>query len=117
MEKNNITVIMAIVNAGYSEKVMESAKNKGARGGTILNAIGSAGANAEKLYGITISPEKEIVMIIVPNTITSTILQALYEDVGPSTDAQGIAFSLPVEDATSNLTHQYLKKSKEKKEL
>lgn len=116
--ENKISLIMSIVNSGYSDKVMEVAKNKGAKGGTVINAIGSAGSNAQKLYGIDINPEKEVIMIIIPSNLSTKILQALYEELGPNTDAKGIAFSLPVEDATSNLTMQINNKteSKEKAE-
>ena len=39
-------VIFCIVNSGYSEAVMEAAKEVGARGGTVLNARGTASLDA-----------------------------------------------------------------------
>ena len=39
-----------------------------------------------------------MVMILVPREIKDDILHALYRNVGLNTPAQGIAFSLPVED-------------------
>lgn len=113
MENKN-SLIMAIINSGYSDKVMDIATSKGARGGTILNAVGSVGENAAKLYGIVVSEDKEIVMIVVPNALCDKILQALYEGIGPATEAQGIAFSLPVEETTLNLSSQYNKKTENK---
>ena len=56
-------LVLVIVNNGFSELVMEVARDCGAKGGTIINARGTAREEAEKLYNITISPEKEIVMI------------------------------------------------------
>lgn len=91
-------VIFCIVNAGFSEAVMRSACNVGAHGGTVLHARGTANADAEKLFGITIQPEKEIVMIIVETEIKDDVLHALYNDVGLKTDCQGIAFSMPVDN-------------------
>ena len=44
----NHEVIFCIVNTGFSETVMEAAKDAGARGGTILNARGTA--NKEVLH-------------------------------------------------------------------
>ena len=55
--------IISIVNEGYSELVMDVAKECGARGGTIIPANGSVSQEAMKLYGIGIHPEKEIVLI------------------------------------------------------
>lgn len=108
---NKMVLIMVIVNSGYSEKVMDLAKAAGAKGGTIFNASGSASVDAEKLYGITINPDKEVVMILVSNSITNDLLNILYDGVGTNSEAQGIAFSLPVDETTSNLTNQYKKKT------
>lgn len=90
-------VVFCIVNSGYSEAVMEAAKEVGARGGTVLNARGTASLEAEKFFGITVQPEKEIVMILVPSKIKDDVLHALYKEVGLDTKGQGIAFSLPVD--------------------
>ena len=89
--------IFCIVNSGYSEAVMESAKKFGARGGTVINARGTAGKDAEKFFNITVEPEKEIVMILVPTECKDDILHALYTDVGLNSPGQGIAFSMPVD--------------------
>lgn len=107
---NKMVLIMVIVNSGYSEKVMDLAKTCGAKGGTIFNASGSVSVDAEKLYGISINPDKEVVMILVSNTLTNDLLNTLYDQVGMNSEAQGIAFSLPVDETTSNLTNQYKKK-------
>lgn len=91
-------IIMCIVNSGFSEAVMDAARELGARGGTVIRGRGTANAEAEKLYGIAIQPEKEIVMILVDSSIKNDILHALYKAVGLNTPGQGIAFSMPVED-------------------
>lgn len=91
-------VILCIVNTGFSEVVMDTAKQFGARGGTIINARGTASKEAEKIFNITIQPEKEIVMILIPSKLKNNILQGLYTAIGTNTPAQGIAFSLPVDD-------------------
>ncbi len=89
-------VIFCIVNAGFADVVMDSARKLGARGGTVIHARGTANSVAEKLFEITVHPEKEIVMILVPATLKNDILHALYKDVGLETAGQGIAFALPV---------------------
>ena len=89
--------IFCIVNSGYSEAVMDAAKKFGARGGTVLNARGTAKKDAEKFFGVTVQPEKEIVMIVVPHNCKDKILHVLYKEVGLDSAGQGIAFSLPVD--------------------
>ena len=92
-------VIFCVVNAGFSEAVMDAAKEFGARGGTVIHARGTANSEAEKLFQITVQPEKEIVMILVSSEIKNDILHALYKAVGLQTPGQGIAFSMPVDAA------------------
>ena len=91
-------MIMCIVNSGFSETVMDAAREFGARGGTVIRGRGTANLEAEKLYGIAIQPEKEIVLILVDTAIKNDILHAVYKAVGLNTPGQGIAFAVPVED-------------------
>lgn len=88
--------IFCIVNAGFSDLVMDAARKVGARGGTVIHARGTANLEAESIYGITVQPEKEIVMILVPKELKEDILHALYKEAGLDSAGQGIAFSLPV---------------------
>ena len=90
-------VIMCIVNSGFSEAVMEAAREFGARGGTVIRARGTANAEAESIFNIAIQPDKEIVMILIEAGLKKDILHALYQKVGLNSPGQGIAFSLPVE--------------------
>ena len=98
MSASKHEMIMCIVNAGFSETVMEAAKSAGARGGTILNGRGTANKEAESFFHIAIQPEKEVVMILVSAEIKDAVLHALYQKAGLDTMGQGIAFSLPVDD-------------------
>ena len=91
-------MIFCIVNTGFSETVMDAAKEVGARGGTVIHARGTANKEAEQFFHITIQPDKEIVMILVPADIKDKVLHALYQHAGLKTEGQGIAFSLPVDD-------------------
>ena len=95
---NNFVAVLCIVNTGFSEVAMEAAKRVGARGGTIIHGRGTASKEAEKFFNITIQPEKEIIIILVSSEIKDAILKGLYDAVGTNTQAQGIAFALPVDD-------------------
>lgn len=97
MSKYKHEVIFCIVNSGFTDDVMDAAREFGARGGTVIRARGTANAEAEKMFNIAIQPEKEIVMILVASSIKNDILRALYRKVGLKTPGQGIAFSMPVE--------------------
>ena len=95
---NSFEVILCIVNNGFSEAAMDAAKQFGARGGTVLHGRGTVSKEAEKFFNITVQPEKEIVMILVKREIKDSILKGLYDTIGLDTNAQGIAFTLPVDD-------------------
>lgn len=96
--ENQFEMVFAIVNSGYTEEVMDAVKACGATGGTIINARGTANTDIEKFFGISISSEKELVMIIISKEIKENVLKAIYEKVGLDTPGQGIAFTVPVDD-------------------
>ena len=89
--------IVCIVNTGFSDAVMDAAREFGARGGTVIHGRGTVSREAERFFGITIQPDKELVLILVPHDLTDKILHALYRAVGLKTPGPGIAFSLPVD--------------------
>ena len=106
----NYEIVFCIVNNGFSDVVMDAAKEYGAKGGTVLHARGTANKKAEKIFNITVQPEKEIVMILIPSDIKDNILHAIYKQVGLKTPGQGIAFTLPVDDVVG-LTENDIKEN------
>lgn len=118
MSKYKHEVIICIVNSGFSDEVMDAAREFGARGGTVIRARGTANAEAEKLFNIAIQPEKEIVMILVESKLKNDILHALYRAVGLNTPGQGIAFTMPVESVVglTDFTKAQNEKPEAKKE-
>ena len=99
MAENNYELIVCIVNAGFSQNVMEAARGAGAKGGTVLRARGTANPEAEEFYQISIQPDKEILWLIVPREIKDDVMHKIYQDAGLATKSKGIAFSLPVSNA------------------
>ncbi len=98
---NKHELVVCIVNAGYSQTVIDAARAAGAKGGTILRARGSANPESEEFFNIKIHPEKEMVMIVVPKEIKDNVIKAVYKDAGLKEEASGIAFSLPVTRTTT----------------
>lgn len=95
---NNYECIICIVNHGFTDLVMTAAKNAGATGGTILSARGTGNKDIGEFFGVTVTPEKDIALILVPRAIRDKVLQSVNEGAGMSTKGMGIAFSLPVSD-------------------
>ena len=103
------TLIVTIVNQGYSEELMDAVRRDGARGGTIINARGTAREEAEKRFNIPIHPEKEIVLILATDKIVDQLLHTIYRTVGLETLGQGIAFTVPVKDVVGLQPKSYKK--------
>lgn len=91
-------LIIAIVNRGYTDTVMKAAQPAGARGGTVLHARGAGTEEASQFFGITIQPEKELVLILVQHEVKVPVMQAITKSAGLTTEGRGIVFSLPVND-------------------
>lgn len=91
-------LIITICNKGFADDIMEIAKENGAGGGTILHGRGSAKQDAEHFLGITIQPEKEIVLIIIDNEIKNQVMQAVSAKLGVGTKAHAICFTVPVDE-------------------
>lgn len=102
-EENKFELVVCIVNAGYSETVMNAARSAGAKGGSIVRGRGSANPEAEEFFGITITPDKEMVLILVKADIKDAVMKAIYKNAGLSTEGVGIVFSLPVSRTSLNL--------------
>lgn len=94
-------LVLCIVNAGFSQNVMEAARAVGAKGGTIVRARGTANPESEEFFNITIQPDKEMVMILARKEIKDDIMHAVYKACGPASDGQGLVFSLPVNRTTA----------------
>lgn len=102
MAESNKELIVCIINNGFSDLVMEAAKRSGAKGGTTFHARGTGNLDIEKFFGITISPDKEVVLIVVEKDIRDEVVTAIYKDAGLNTKGQGIVFTLPVDDFVIN---------------
>lgn len=97
-EKEKYELIIVVVNEGHADRVMDAAREAGARGGTITSARGSGNIDIEKKYGLVITPQKEMVYIIVNLKERDKIMAAINKMVGIDTPGQGIIFSLPVDN-------------------
>ena len=89
-------LLIAITNQGYTELVMNAARNQKAGGGTVIHAKGTGMEGAEKFLGVSLASEKEMVFIVVRRESKNQIMQAIMEEAGMNSKAKSIVFSLPV---------------------
>lgn len=93
---NHYDLVVAVTNRGFTDTVMEAAKSAKATGGTVFHARRVGLNEAEKFFGVTLQPEKEIVLILTTGENRADIINAIAMKSGLQTDAKTIAFSLPV---------------------
>ena len=92
------TLILAVVNHGSVDAVMDAARTAGAGGGTVLHARGTGTKQAEKFFGVSLAEEKDILYIVAPARQKAAIMSAINKTTGAGTKAGAICFSLPVSD-------------------
>jgi nitrogen regulatory protein PII len=93
--QTNQELIVAIYEKGYTDMVMDAAREAGAAGGTTIRAKGT-GAGAQKFFGLSLAEEKEIVLIVSGASNKKEIMKAIMQNAGMDTKAHALVFSLPV---------------------
>lgn len=89
-------LIIAIVNRGHVDDVMDAAREAGAMGGTVLHAKGTNKGDAHQFFGMTIADEKEMLLILSTAEQRSAIMRTIMEKAGIHSPAHTVMFSLPV---------------------
>lgn len=99
--EHNVTahhsLILVVVNQGYTDAVMDTARTVGARGGTVIRARWTGAGEVEKFVGITLQAEKEVLAIVAPARERNIIMEEIDRVHGLRTSAQGMVISLPIE--------------------
>ncbi len=92
-------LIISIVNKGFSEEIINAGQEAGSAGGTIINGRGTGVHEHAKLFSINIEPEKEVVLTLVPESLTDQVLEAIVKTGKLDEPGNGISFVLNVEKA------------------
>lgn len=96
LKETEYELIIVILNQGYSNLVMDAAREKGAGGGTVIHAKGTGMEKAEQFLGVSIAAEKEMIFIVTKSKGKNDIMKAIMEKAGMDSKAKSIVFSLPV---------------------
>ena len=103
MNETNKHLIITIANEGFAEMVMNAGKKAGATGGTTINGRGLETEKIIKFLGISIEPEKDIVLILTDDDKKTPIMNEIVNTCGLKTPGAGICFSVPVENVAGLL--------------
>lgn len=90
-------LICIIANHGYADDLMEAARKAGAKGGTIITARGTGTDEDVSFFGITLVPEKEMLVIVAKNDTVTPIIEAVNYLPCISKPGGGVVFHMNIE--------------------
>ncbi len=93
-------LIAAILPKGSAGEVMDAAREAGAEGGTILLARGTGVHEARRFFGLSVSSERELLLILVEPEKARNVLDAVVGAGRLNEPAHGVAFVLSVDEVT-----------------
>lgn len=99
MKPANQHLIITIANEGSAETIMAAAKKAGATGGTTINGRGLEPNKIVKVLGLSLEPEKDVVLILAPDNKKNKIMEKIIEKCGSHKEQAGLCFSIPVDHA------------------
>ena len=91
-------LITVITNSGFADDIMAAARKAGATGGTILNARGTGTEEDVQFFGITLVPEKEMLIIVSAKDSVKKIIDAITSVPKLNEPGGGIVYTMPVQD-------------------
>ena len=91
-------LLVVIANQGYTEMIMDAAREASAVGGTVIHAKGTGTEKAERFLGVSIAAEKEMIFMVTRREGKNDIMRAIMNQAGLDSRAGAIVFSLPVTD-------------------
>jgi nitrogen regulatory protein PII len=91
-------LIVSIVRKGWGDAVLKASMDAGAHGGTVLFGRGIGRNEQQRVFGIQIEPEKEVVFTVVALEIKDKVLQAIVRAAELTEPGHGLAFVVPIED-------------------
>jgi nitrogen regulatory protein PII len=105
------SLIVTIVRKGWGDTVLEASVKAGAQGGTVLFGRGAGIREQEKILGIPIEPEKEILLTVTYSDQAEAILQEIVRAAELNEPGMGLAFVVPL-DKVVGVAHSEAKRSR-----
>lgn len=106
-------LIVAFVEDGKTDMVLDAARDAGATGATVINNARGEGLNQKKTFmGLTLEVQKDVVLFVVEEHLARHILETINRVGEFETESgQGIAIQIDIEDVVG-ISHQVEKLTK-----
>jgi nitrogen regulatory protein PII len=95
---DNVLCIVAIVQRGKADKIVEEAKKVGAKGATILYGRGTGESEIQKFLNIHIEASKEVILILCEEENYKPIYTKVIETGELKKPGTGIIFTVPIQN-------------------
>ena len=89
--------IVAMVKPDLTDRVVDSAKQVGATGATIIPASGTGGHEAKTFFGLSLDIRTDVIIFLVESDMVEPLLSTIRDAGKFSEPGTGIAFVLDVE--------------------
>ena len=100
-----LSLIMGIVRHGWGDRALEASCKAGSEGCTIVLGRGVGVHEHQKILGIPVEPEKEIVLSLTYPDKAEAVLEAIVQAAELDKPGTGIAFVIPVEKLVGVVHH------------
>ena len=107
---DEVKCIIAIVERGKADKIVDKAKKAGAKGATIIYGRGTGQSEALKFFNIYIEASKEIIIILSEEDKYRSIYDTIIEAGRLKEPGTGIIFTIPVSELVGLHHREQIKK-------
>lgn len=88
--------IIAVVERGKADKIVDEAKKVGARGATIFYGRGTGESEVKRFLNIHIESSKEIILVLSDDEKYKTIFDTMIDAGKLNEPGRGIIFTMPI---------------------
>lgn len=90
-------VLVAILAEDLEEKAIDSAKQAGAGGVTILDARGMGSKEKKTFFGLTYEGSQSVLIFVLEKKLSVTVLKQITRDLDLTSNSKGVVFTIPLE--------------------
>ncbi len=91
------SVLVAMLAEDLEEKAIDSAREAGASGVTILNGRGIGAEEKKTFFGLTCEGSQSVLIFVLEKKLSVTVLKRLSRDLDLANSSKGVVFTLPLE--------------------
>ncbi len=99
-------LLVAIVSEDLEEKAIDTAKEAGAAGMTILSGRGIGSEGRKTFFGLTYQGAQTLLVCVLERTLSLGVMKALTETLELKKHSKGVVFTVPLEHLAGIDTRQ-----------